>query len=66
MQNNLLLLYCMINEGFVVIFSILSEFFNRNSSAYEERDGSMRRFNKDAGNEISISPIIRVFQLKIK
>jgi hypothetical protein len=56
----------MINEGFVVIFSILSEFFNRNSSAYEERDGSMRRFNKDAGNEISISPIIRVFQLKIK
>jgi hypothetical protein len=44
----------MINEGFVTIFSILSKFFNRNSNVFVARVESIRRFNIELGNEISI------------
>jgi hypothetical protein len=54
------------NEDFRLMVLILFEFFNRNSNVFVTRDESTSGFNIEAGNEISISPTIRLFQLNKK
>lgn len=44
----------MISEGLITIFSILSRFFKRNSSAFAEYDESARRLRIELGKEINI------------
>lgn len=56
--------YRVISEDFVTILSICSEFFNRNCNVFAECDESASIFKMEAGNEMSISPPIRIFQLK--
>ena len=48
----------MIDDDIILIFSIRSKFFNRNSNVGGIRDEFINKFNIEVGNEISISPVI--------
>ena len=58
--------YCVMDSDFRVMLAMLSKFLKRNSKGVVGRSRLVRALKMEAGNEMSISPVMRHVQLNEK